>query len=305
MGAELAIGVDIGGTKTLAVVADETGSVHAEVIVETPDVSASSAYAEQVLVSIIEELASQHGPLPVGLSVAGLIDFASGKLRFAPHLPWQEVFLAERLQHLLDGTGITLPAMDNDVNAALWAESRFGAARGQSDVIMVTVGTGIGGAIQMDGRLYRGRNGMAGEFGHILFEPDGLPCECGLSGCWEQYASGNALTRQMRMLGRDLSGPQIMEAARAGDQDAQAAFATIGQALGSGLAGLVASLDPALVIIGGGVSAAGELLLQTARRALNDGLIGLGHREPPELSTAALGPAAGAIGAADMARSQV
>ena len=151
--------------------------------------------------------------------------------------------------------------------------------------------------------MLRGYNGMAGEFGHNQVVPGGRPCECGGTGCWEQYCSGNALTRFVRAQGvEDLAGPAITAAAEAGDPVALAAFDGGRQWLGVGVANLVASFDPQIVVIGGGLSAAGDLLLEPARRALRESLVGAEHRTVPPVVRAALGPEAGAIGAADLAR---
>jgi glucokinase len=167
---------------------------------------------------------------------------------------------------------------------------------------MITLGTGIGGALLVGGAPYRGRNGMAGEFGHMQVVPDGRPCECGRPGCWEQYCSGKALARFARDAGSDLAGPALTEAARAGDPVALGACADVGRWLGVGVGNVVAALDPALVVIGGGVSAAGDLLLHPARTTLRETLVGKGFRAVPDLVAAELGPLAGAIGAADLAR---
>ncbi|MDP3893920.1 ROK family protein, partial [Nocardioides sp.] len=207
--------------------------------------------------------------------------------------------------------------LDNDANAAVWAEWRHGAARGAHDVLMITLGTGIGGGIILGGRLHRGRNGMAGEFGHLQVVPDGQPCECGRRGCWEQYSSGSALVRYARSrLGQEpslleelcqgnpdlVTGPMVAEAAAEGDLVARSAFTLVGDWLGVGVANLVAAFDPDCVVIGGGVSTAGERLLDPARAALERTLVGAGHREVPALVRAALGPEAGIVGIVDLAR---
>jgi glucokinase len=181
---------------------------------------------------------------------------------------------------------------------------------------MITMGTGIGGALVLDGRVHRGWNGMAGEFGHMQVVPDGRPCECGRSGCWEQYSSGNALVRVARslmaeqpsMLGEmaegnpeRVTGPMVTAAAEDGDLVARRAFASVGDWLGVGTANLVAAFDPELVVVGGGVSAAGDRLLDPAREALRRSLVGAGHRVTPQLVAAELGPEAGMIGAALLA----
>jgi glucokinase len=182
---------------------------------------------------------------------------------------------------------------------------------------VVTMGTGIGGAVVVDGRVVRGHNGMAGEFGHTQVVPDGHPCECGHRGCWEQYSSGNALVRLARArLGHEptlleelcagdperLTGPMITRAAEDGDLVARQAFASVGDWLGVGLANLVAVLDPEVVVVGGGVSAAGDRLLDPARAALRRALVGAGHRVVPPVRQARYGPEAGAVGAVFLAR---
>ena len=182
---------------------------------------------------------------------------------------------------------------------------------------MVTLGTGIGGGLILGGTLMRGNNGMAGEFGHMQVVPNGQACECGGSGCWEQYCSGGALTRfaqaRLRETGplfdlcggdRDaLTGPMVTEAGRRGDPVALAAFEAVGGWLGVGLANLIAAFDPEVTVVGGGVSAADELLLGPARRALAESLVGAGHRDLPPVLKARFGPEAGVVGAADPARS--
>ena len=189
--------------------------------------------------------------------------------------------------------------LDNDANCAAHAEIVAGALRGVSSALLVTVGTGIGGAVVIDGRVVRGANGMAGEFGHIQVVPDGLVCECGLRGCWEQYCSGRALERVIRVaLGSHLDGPEVAALARDGHPVARQAFATVGTWLGVGIAGLVSTLDPALVVVGGGVSAVGDLLLEPARRGLLDSLQATTQREIPPLVPTRFGPEAGAVGAA-------
>ena len=211
-------------------------------------------------------------------------------------------------------------SVDNDANAAAWAEWRFGAAQGDSHVVMVNLGTGIGGAMIMDGQILRGRFGIAGEFGHMQVVPGGQRCECGNKGCWEQYASGNALVREARSMmtanspmatdllalaGGDpstLTGPMITEAARDGDQTATELLGEIGQWLGVGIANLAAAFDPGVFVIGGGVSAAGDLLLGPARDTFRRHLTGRGYRPEARIVAAALGNEAGLIGAADLAR---
>ena len=206
---------------------------------------------------------------------------------FAPHLPWRGEPVRARLA---DRLGVPV-ALDNDANCAALAESTYGAARGTRSALMVTLGTGIGGAVVLDGRVLRGHNGMAGEFGHMKVVPGGHPCPCGGEGCWEQYSSGHALVRLARArIGLEptlleelcegdparLTGPMVTAAAADGDLVARQAFASIGDWLGVGVANLVAAFDPDVVVVGGGVSAAGDRLLEPARAALTRSLVGAG-----------------------------
>lgn len=300
MGEPLTVGVDIGGSKIAAAVVDAEGQVLARVDRETPGRTTASSVVEDVIVDAIRDLGRDYEFSAVGVGAAGFVDAAGVRVMFAPHLSWRDEPLADQLSERL-----SMPVVvDNDANMALWAEHRFGAAQGCANVVLVTLGTGIGGAILIGGRPYRGFGGMAGEFGHQQVVPDGRPCECGRTGCWEQYCSGKALARFAREAGRDLSGPALTEAARNHDIVARGAFMAIGRWLGVGLANVVAALDPEIVLVGGGVSTAGDLLLEPARVALAENLVGAEHRQVPPLVNATLGPDAGMIGASVLARSQ-
>jgi glucokinase len=237
---------------------------------------------------------------------------------FAPHLAWRDEPLRDAVAQR---TGLPV-VVENDANASGWAEWRFGAVQGEPHVVLVALGTGIGGAIVIDGEPYRGGHGIAGEFGHMQMVPDGLPCDCGNQGCWEQYASGRVLTRRGRAaagagtpLGRRLleaaggavdaiRGLHVTTAARDGDDEATGWIADVGDWLGVGVANLAAALDPGVVVVGGGLSAAGDLLLEPARAAFSRSLTGRGHRPEPRIVAAGLGADAGLVGAADMARAQ-
>ncbi|ROR90461.1 ROK family protein [Nocardioides aurantiacus] len=301
------IGVDIGGTKVLAAVVDEAGRVVDTATTATPGKGsgiddATAEEVEDALVSVIGALTREHGRCTVGVAAAGFVDAVGERVRFAPHLPWRDEPLAQRLTDRLGHRVVGEVHVDNDANAALWAEVRFGVAGDAEHVVMITLGTGIGGALLLGGALHRGRNGMAGELGHMQVVPDGRLCECGGRGCWEQYCSGRALGRAAAAAGSELSGPLLTEAAQSGDPAAVAAYDEVGRWLGVGAANVAAAVDPELVVVGGGVSAAGELLLAPARRALAGSLVGAGHRDLPELVGARLGPLAGVVGVADLAR---
>ena len=250
------------------------------------------------------------------MGAAGLVDETRSVVRFAPNLGWRE----QPLRQLLEAATDLPVVVENDANAAAWAEYRFGAARGRDDVVMVTVGTGIGGALILGGQLYRGGFGLAGEIGHLVLDPDGPPCGCGRRGCWEQFASGNALLRDARARAADdrvgaklllslgdgtpegVAGAHITTAAKRGDPVALAVFAHAGYWLGRGMAELAAVLDPRCYVVGGGVSEAGDLLLAPARAAFAEHLMGSGVRPPAEILIAELGNLAGLVGAADLAR---
>ncbi|MDR7253806.1 glucokinase [Nocardioides sp. BE266] len=306
------VGVDIGGTKVLAGVVDADGAITSTALRTTPGRRVVTSQVEDALAEAVLEAAAGRPLLAVGVAAAGFVDSAGERVQFAPHLPWQ----GEPLRDLLEARLGCPVALDNDANCAARAEAHHGAARGASSALMITMGTGIGGAVLLDGQVLRGANGMAGEFGHMQVVPDGRPCECGGSGCWEQYSSGNALVRTARALMAEepsvlqemcednperVTGPMVTAAAEEGDLVARRAFASVGDWLGVGTANLIAALDPELVVIGGGVSAAGDRLLDPARTALRRSLVGAAHRVVPDLVAGRLGPRSGMVGAALLA----
>lgn len=308
------VGVDIGGTKILAGVVTEDGDILATARRDTPRHDAEATV--DLIVDAVKDLAAHHAVEAVGVGVAGLVDARRSRVLFGANLGWTQ----EPLQAVLEN-GYGLPTVvENDGNAAAWGEFRYGGGRDLDEMVAVTVGTGIGGGLVLDGRLRRGHGGVAGEIGHMNVVPDGRPCGCGRKGCWEQYGSGNALVREARMLAADrrpeaglllalgdgtpegVQGLHVTEAARAGDPVALEAFRIVGTWLGRGLADLAATLDPTAFVIGGGVSEAGDLLLLPARQTLAEKLVGGQHRDLPEVRLATLGNNAGLVGAADLAR---
>lgn len=296
----LFIGVDIGGTKVLAAAVSSTGRVLRTARRTTPGRQVEGRLIEDALTEAVEELSTTRRPSAIGIAAAGFVDLQGERVRFAPHLPWRDEGVRARLAERWSAPVV----LDNDANCAARAEIAFGAVGHSQYALVVTLGTGIGGAVVLDGVVHRGYNGMAGEFGHMQVVPDGQSCECGGIGCWERYCSGNALVRFVQAQGgpADITGPEITEAARAGDPVALAAFAEVGRWLGVGVSNLVEAFDPEIVVIGGGVSAADELLLAPARVALRETLVGAAHRSIPPLVRASLGPEAGAVGAAYLAR---
>lgn len=307
------VGVDVGGTKVLAGVVAVDGTVGDLARGTTPGRLATPESVEATIATVVARVAGGRSIAAVGVAAAGFVDASGARVMFAPHLPWRGEDVRARL-----GERVGAPILlDNDATCAAHAEASYGAGRSASSMVLVTLGTGIGGALVLDGRVWRGASGMAGEFGHMQVVPDGAPCECGRRGCWEQYSSGNALVRDARSrLGAEptmlselcdgdperLTGPMVTAAAADGDLVARAAFTRIGEWLGVGLANLVAAFDPAVVVVGGGVSEAGDRLLDPARGALARSLVGAGHRVVPPVARAALGLEAGLIGAASLAR---
>lgn len=307
------VGVDIGGSKVLAGVVDADGRVDGTVERATPGREGPESTLEDVLTEAVLAAAAGRPLAGVGLSAAGFVDRAGERVAFAPHLPWRDAPVRKRLSARWQ-----VPvALDNDATCAMLAELELGAARGASSSLLVTVGTGIGGGLAVDGCLARGAHGMAGEYGHMTVVPDGRECECGGVGCWEQYCSGRALVRAVRerleaggpSLLREwvadpsaVTGPMVTRAAERGDDLARAAFAEVGGWLGRGLANLVAALDPERVVVGGGVSRAGDLLLAPARRTLAERVVGGAHRALPEVVPARFGAQAGLVGAGLLAR---
>jgi glucokinase len=310
----LAIGVDVGGTKVAAGVVDEDGTVVASLRRPTPSMDPDAV--EHTIADIVGDLRKDHEVVAVGIGAAGFIDAGRSTVLFAPNLAWRDEPLRDDVAKLID-----LPVVvENDANAAAWGEHRFGAGRGASDLICVTVGTGIGGGIVLDGKLYRGRYGIGAEFGHMQVFPNGRRCGCGQSGCWEQYCSGRALLREAREIAdvrRDygkrllelgggrpegIEPPEVTRAAEEGDPAALESFDRVGAWLGQGLADLASLLDPEAFVIGGGVADAGDLLLGPARRRFAERLTGTGHRPMAQIRLAALGNLAGMVGAADLAR---
>lgn len=292
----LYIGVDIGGTKVVAAEVHSDDSLGATARRATPGRRVAVSLVEDAITEAVLEVAAGRPIAGVGLAAAGFVDRSGERVMFAPHLPWVDDPVRARLE---DRWGCPV-AMDNDANCAALAELTGGAAVGVDQALLVTLGTGIGGAVILGGRLLRGANGMAGEFGHMQVKPGGRACECGRTGCWEQYCSGNALVRRLEK--QQLTGPAITEAALAGDPAACRALEKTGRWLGVGVANLVAAFDPALVVVGGGVSAAGDLLLDAARAALASSLVGAGHRVVPPIVRARFGPEAGVVGAAHLVR---
>lgn len=310
-----AIGIDLGGTKCLGVVVDADGRVNDEERLPTPS---GGREIIDLLASVTTMLLGRcpgEEVVGVGVGVPGLVD-RQGVLRFAPNLPGVvDVDVRGELAQRLSGLPVHV---ENDASCAGWAEREVGAARGRDHVVLVTLGTGIGGGIIADGSLYRGANGFAGEIGHMVVDPDGPACPCGQRGCWERFASGSGLGRLAREAAHanrarevvalaggdpeDVRGEHVTRAAAQGDAEAGSILARFAWWVALGLANLANVFDPELFVLGGGLVEAGDVLLEPVRAAFAGLVVAAEHRPHVGVVPAELGEHAGAIGAALLAR---
>ena len=326
------LAIDIGGTKIAAAVCDENDAITHRCRVPTPmDADAINHHIANIY---HEAVAAGHDDIQaIGISAAGNVGADRRTLTFAANIPaWINYDLSEHIGALIDHA---VPVVvENDANCAGWGEYVHGAGQGSSNMVALTVGTGLGGAIVIDGRLYRGSFGMAAELGHLPMVPDGDTCGCGLRGCAERYTSGSALERfaksavrrrpqdaerLMELCGGDvdklegpivvrranegekLEGPMVSQAAQEGDVLGLYAFGKIGEWLGRAMAATAAVLDPDVFVIGGGVVAVGDILLEPARYNYQRFLEGSAYRGHASIVAATAGQDAGLIGAANLA----
>lgn len=296
-----AIGIDVGGTKLLAAIV-ESGSITRKVVRATEEASSSQ------VIELVEAIDEGAG-MPVGVAIAGWVSHPAGGVAFAPNLPpgWERIGA-----ELADALGRQI-AIENDAAAAALAEHRFGNGHASSQMIMVTVGTGIGGGAIIAGELYRGHRGFASEFGHMQIDPTGPVCPCGLTGCLEAMASGTAIAAAAALRWQDapilsslsagdpssITGAMVGDAAEAGDQVCIEVIASAGKQLGVGLHALTMAFDPEVIVVGGGVASSGDLFIAPAIEELNARM--QGRASPPRVLPARLGNDAGAIGAATIA----
>jgi len=307
-----AIGIDIGGTKIAGALVDDLGQIVR--FDRRPTQAVDIQNIEDSVVAMITELAQGYEVAAVGVAAAGFIDAAQSTVYYAPNISYRNEPFREKLERRVPYRVI----IENDANAAGWAEFRYGAGRLVSDMCMLTIGTGVGGAIVSADRMFRGGFGAAAELGHMRVVPDGLPCGCGARGCIEQYGSGRALLRYSNELADAggigiglaaararvgvLTGHEVSELIQAGDPGALAALRELGHWIGQASASLAAVLDPQLFVIGGGVAQAGDLLLDPIRQSFLDNLPARGYHPEPEFRIAELVNDAGVVGAADLAR---
>ncbi len=307
MSSAAAIGVDVGGTKVLGTAVDADGQILARKVVPTPDRDEPLLLA---IVGVVQDMQAQAGHAPIGVGIPGMVT-TDGLFRYGPNICLREFPLRTRLQEELGEPVV----VDNDGNCAAWAEFVIGAAKDAvGHMVMVTLGTGVGGGIVLDGRLLRGANGFAGEVGHLIVQAEGARGPSGVAGELEAYSSGTAIGlmaahahAQGRFAGGPLDGPEppgghaVSAAAVEGDPVAREILSRAGRYLGLAAAGLASTLDPEIIVVGGGAAQASELILGSARTAFTDHVLGPTHRPPVPIVAAALGPDAGAIGAALLA----
>jgi glucokinase len=309
------IGIDVGGTKVLGGVVNASGEILTTARRDTPREGGRAL--TQTIADVANELLSAYPVESIGVSAAGFISSDRQTILATPNIAgWNGVNLDKELTQIL-GKRIVL---ENDANAAAWGEFKFGAGRGRNDLMLLTLGTGVGGGLILDGSLFRGAFGIGAELGHMRLVPDGHLCGCGIRGCLEQYASGSALLRHAReaisaspdiarnLLARGdgslegLKGEHITDAAREGDPVALAAFNTMASYLGAGIASLCAVIDPSCIVLGGGVIDAGEIFLGPTREAALRLIPFSGKHPYPEIIAAELGNSAGLVGVADLSR---
>src|SRR6266571_907370 len=306
------IGLDVGGTKIAGGVVIGDGEVVDRAQVPTPDGEDGGATVD-ALAKVVDELRDKHPDVEaIGVGAAGLVEWPSGRILWAPNNAYRDLPL-RRVLHELTG----LPTVvDNDATAAAWGEARFGAGAGADDMVLLTVGTGVGGGLVLGGHVYRGKTGTAFEVGHMVVDPDGATCGCGKAGCLEAMASGTALGRMGREAaeadpdGRlaqlaggaeHVTGMTAFQAAREGDPVASELFRRLGFWLGVGIASLVTIFDLDVVVVGGGLVATGDLLLGPARESLKRFAFAPDYRQLPPVVPARLGSEAGLVGAAHLA----
>jgi len=311
-GSDLTIGIDIGGTKISAGVVDSSGNLIDSSKCSTPAEGGKDLISS--VVNLVKELNKKHEIKGIGISIAALISSDYGTIVGAPNIAnLSKLNFANEIKE-----EFKLPIIiENDANSAMWAEFKFGNAKGLNPVMFFIIGTGVGGGLVIDGKLFKGANGIGAEFGHMCVVPNGLLCGCGAKGCIEQYASGGALIRyaneallanpdkseEVLSFGEGkLSGTALTKAAKAGNELALAAFSKQADWLGLACASYSLIIDPQAIIIGGGVVDAGELFLAPVRAAMRKYMPFAESHVPPKIIAAKFGNDAGLIGAADLVR---
>ena len=309
----ITVGIDVGGTKIAGALVNETGDILKSVKVPTPAQNTDDLIS--AVVEMVQELSSGQEIAAVGVAIAGFIDADQSEVIYSPNLSLRNEPLKAKLEARL---GVAV-FVENDANAAGWAEYRFGAGKGSDHMMMITIGTGVGGAIVAKGELFRGGYGIGAELGHTNFIHGGIACGCGQNGCLEKYASGNALLESAKELANsgtsegarlselqsevgELTGQEVYQAITESDPGALRLLNELGTNIGTACASFAAILDPQILVVGGGLSVAGELLLAPIREAYLKHLPASGYRPEMTVVAASLINDAGVVGVADLAR---
>jgi glucokinase len=309
----ITVGIDIGGTKIAGALVNEAGKILKSLKMPTPAHSSSELF--DAVVGMVNELRADSKIKAVGVAVAGFIDAAQSEVIYSPNLSLRNDPLKAKLEAKL---GVDV-FVENDANAAGWAEYRFGAGQGSKHMMMITIGTGVGGAIVANGELFRGGFGIGAELGHSIYIQGGKDCGCGQQGCLEKYASGTALLEAAKELAAsgtlegarlaeleaqvgELTGIEVNQALKESDPGALRLLNELGKTIGKAVASFAAILDPEILVIGGGLSVAGELLLKPIRENYLEHLPAKGYRPEMTIVAATLVNDAGVVGVADLAR---
>jgi glucokinase len=285
---DYAVGIDIGGTNIKAGVVSEDGRVIAQ-WAELTEHKDKDTLIKQIT-KIVENFKKKYVIKGVGIGVAGLVDYEEGVVRVSPHLPLKNIPLRSILT---DQLGLPV-SVDNDANAGGLGERYYGMGRTTPNFVFLTLGTGIGGAVFINGELIRGTKGFAGELGHMIIDINGPQCKCGARGCLEALASGSAIEK---IAGTGAS--EVTKAASAGEDKAKEILTSIGKKLGIGIANILNILDPELIIVGGKVSQAGALILNPAIQVAMTQALAYGSRKT-SIKISTLGDEAGILGTATL-----
>ena len=292
------LGIDIGGTKIAVARVSGDGQVLASVSAPTP--AGDPAALLEVVADLVANVTAADVAPTVGVACAAFMNETRDRVYLAPNIAWKDYPLRAELESILERPVV----IENDANAAGVAEFEHGAGRGARSMIMLTIGTGVGGAVISDGTLLTGGFGVGAELGHVIVEPDGRLCGCGSRGCLEQYASGTALVREAtRLLGRPVEPDELRELLVARDPRAHEALETVARYIGRALVTMVAVLDPDVIVLGGGVSDAGAALTTPLQEEFARHYGPYSERPVPRIVIASMGNTAGVVGAAALARS--
>ena len=272
------LGIDLGGTNVAMAVVNENGEILVRKTIETKVQEGFEKVVERISKAANEVINEVGGVSKIGIGSPGSIDHKNGLVRFSPNFPgWINVPLSKEIEKRT-GVGVTL---ENDANAFVMGEKWFGKGKGYTDIIGITLGTGVGGGVITGGMLLRGHKGIGAELGHVVVDPNGYPCGCGNHGCLETIASATGISRLARewkerypdSIITEFTAKAVMDAARQGDPLGVKVLEIVSQALGIALGSLIHIFNPQLIVIGGGVSRAGDVLLSAVKKRTRENVM--------------------------------